>query len=280
MLHKACDLNAGAMIAREMQESPSLVPAGAGSAPAFELKFLLSEQLAAEVEAWARPRLAMDAHGDPDLGGAYRTTSLYCDTPELDVYYRSPSYKRRKYRVRRYGSAAWLFLERKARTGDRVAKRRTAIALDDLSPLAQPLAVTDWPGYWFHRRLLTRRLGPACRVSYERIAYVGTCAEGPLRLTLDRQLHGELIDDWSFDPRGGDLPLLTGQVVLELKFRAALPHPFRELLQELRLSPCPVSKYRLCRQAWGVTSERREAASTRETGLPRETGVPREVAYA
>src|SRR5207302_7532649 len=106
-------------------ESPSLAVRGGGAA--YELKFLLDETRAQEVEAWARLRLALDPHGDPALGGAYRTTSLYFDTPELDVYHRSPSYRRRKFRVRRYGSAPLAFLERKAKWGDRVAKRRTSV---------------------------------------------------------------------------------------------------------------------------------------------------------
>src|SRR6516164_4946790 len=148
---------------------------------AFELKFLLDEARAQEVESWARVRLALDPHGDPALGGAYLTTSLYFDTPELDVYHRSRGYKRRKFRVRRYGAAPWAFLERKSKWGDRVEKRRAAVPGEELALLANPMSVVTWPGHWFHRRLVARRLGPACRVSYHRTAYVGACAEGPLR---------------------------------------------------------------------------------------------------
>lgn len=239
--------------------SPSLGSPGS-SGPAFELKFLLDEAGAQEVETWARRHLTLDPHGDAVLGGAYRTTSLYCDTPDLDMYHRSPSYKRRKFRVRRYGLAPWTFLERKSKWGDRVAKRRTVVPEEELPLLAHPLSLLTWPGHWFHRRLVACRLGPACRIVYQRTAYVGACSEGPLRLTLDRRMHGILTREWSLAPLEGGLPLLTGQVIVEFKFRSALPGPFKEIVTDLRLSPCTVSKYRLCREAWGVPSPLREVA--------------------
>jgi hypothetical protein len=231
-------------------ESPSLGSPGAGANPAFELKFLLDPARAQEVEARVRGRLALDPHGDPALGGAYRTTSLYFDTPELDVYLRSRSYKRRKFRLRRYGSASWAFLERKSKWGDRVEKRRTAVPEGELPLLALPEPGTTWPGHWFHRRLRMRRLFPACRIVYQRTAYMGSCPEGPLRLTLDRRLYGVLTADWDLAPVEEGLPLLAGQVILELKFRGALPAPFKEIVRDLRLNPTTVSKYGLCRRAW------------------------------
>jgi hypothetical protein len=80
-----------------------------------------------------------------------------------------------------------------------------------------------------------------------------------LRLTLDRRVHGILTNEWSLAPFEGGLPLLTGQVILELKFHSALPALFKELVQDLRLSPHTVSKYRLCREAWGASPALREA---------------------
>jgi hypothetical protein len=229
--------------------SPSLRPAGG---PAYELKFLLDDALAAEVEAWARRRLALDPHADPALGGAYRTTTLYCDTPEHDVYRRTGSYGRRKFRLRRYGQSAQVFLERKSKRGDRVRKRRTAVPADELALLAHPLSVTTWPGHWFHRRLLVRRLCPACHVTYDRLAFVGAGGEGPLRLTLDRRLAGWPAGAWTLTPAGVARPFLTGHLILEFKYRAVLPAPFKELIGAFRLGPAPVSKYRLCLEAWGL----------------------------
>ena len=237
------------------------IPADGEKIPAFELKFLVDETRAAEVEHWARQHLAGDPYGDPALGGAYHTNSVYCDTPELDVYHRSAWYRRRKFRLRSYGSASDVFLERKTRRGDQVAKRRTSISATELSVLAGPTAEETWPAYWFHRRILKRRLAPACQILYRRTAFVGPNLDEGLRLTLDRDLNGALVDCWSMTTTAG-IPLLAGQVILEFKFRAALPACFKQLIAAMNLNPASVSKYRLCRDAWLATTraaERRNA---------------------
>jgi hypothetical protein len=235
-------------------ESPSLSAKGIGAAPAFELKFLIDEAAAHAVEAWAGQHLVLDPHGDPTLSGAYLTTSLYFDTAKLDVFHRSSSHKRRKFRVRRYGAAPWTFLERKSKWGDRVEKRRTTLPDEELPLLAHPMSLITWAGHWFHRRLQMRRLGPACQISYVRTAFVGACPESPLRLTLDRRIFGAPTKAWQIVPSSAGKPLLTGQVILELKFRNALPAPFKGLVGDLRLNPGPVSKYRLCVETWGSTN--------------------------
>ena len=126
--------------------------------------------------------------------------------------------------------------------------------------LANPLAVLTWPGHWFHRRLLARGLGPACLMGYERTAYTAVTAEGPLRLTLDRNLRGAPAAAWDVTPVEGGLAFLPGQVILEFKYRTALPALFKELLAEFRLTPGRVSKYRRCLEAWGLSRGRKEAA--------------------
>jgi hypothetical protein len=240
--------------------SPSLIEPGEGKGPAFELKFLLDEARAAEVEAWASAWLTPDPHGDPTLGGAYRTTTLYLDTPSLDVFHRTPSFKRSKHRLRRYGSEPTIYLERKTKNGDRVRKQRSAIPDEELALLASPLSVLTWPGHWFHRRLLDRGLRPSALLAYQRRAYFGHGVDGSFRLTIDRQLSGAREGEWQVPPLEDGLALLTGRAVLEFKFRMTLPATLKELVQSLRLNPCPVSKYRSCLSAWGVRNGRGEAA--------------------
>src|SRR6266705_2729617 len=81
-----------------------------------EMKFLLSPGLADDVLDWARARLDRDPHGGGPHGDTYQTTSLYFDTREFDVFHRRGSFGRSKYRIRRYGSADFIFLERKLKT--------------------------------------------------------------------------------------------------------------------------------------------------------------------
>lgn len=300
--------------------SPSLVARGEADAPAFELKFLVDEPTALAIEAWARRTMSLDPHGSPALGGAYDTATLYLDTPELDVYHRSPSYKRRKFRIRRYGSAAWVSLEQKSKRGDRVRKRRSSVPLHELGLLtalsslertrdAAPPAIDAagaawtagggesqpvgaWPGGWFGARIAGRRLVPACLVTNRRTALVGTCAEGPLRLTIDRDVRGRACDpapigeapglgredgpprdvEWSWrsitsSPPGaveadGAIPLLPRAAILELKFLHALPIPFKQLVRDSRLSPQSLSKYRLFRDALARSPDGRSGSGS------------------
>jgi hypothetical protein len=232
----------------ELALSPSLAVREGAQAAAYELKFLLTEAEARAVEELARARLVPDPHGDPARGGAYCTTSLYCDTAQLDVFHRRPSYKRRKHRLRRYEDDAQIFLERKTKAGDRVRKQRTPVPDADLALLAHPMSLTDWPGHWFHRHLIRRQLGPVCRIGYKRVALIGAAPEGPMRLTFDRELHGVLTAEWRVDPIGEDLPghvaFLSDRVICEFKYRACLPALFKRIVETLRLTPQPVSKYR------------------------------------
>ena len=75
--------------------SPSLIRVPGGGA-AYEIKFRLTSEEADWAEAWARQRLFPDPHGDK---GVYRTTSLYLDTPFLDIYHKTRGYRRGKYRL-------------------------------------------------------------------------------------------------------------------------------------------------------------------------------------
>jgi VTC domain len=224
----------------------------AGTAPAFEVKFLLTEAEAAEVEQRLRGRLASDPHADGN--GTYRVTSVYFDTPQFDVYRRTERYRRRKYRVRRYGTAPSVFLERKYKNDQEVRKRRTALALTEVASLTTGHA-SDWPGAWFASQLTVRGLRPVCRVSYDRIALVGACHDGPIRVTFDRKAHGAPADGLTPVPVTDGPGLIGGEVITEFKFLSAMPAVFKDVIEALRLNPRPVSKYRRCVEAVGLVTE-------------------------
>jgi hypothetical protein len=223
---------------------------------AAEVKFLVAFDEAAAIREWARARLKADPFGQGPFGDTYRTTSLYFDTAAADVFYRRGSYGRSKYRIRRYGSSETIFLERKLKKQDLVSKRRSIVALDELPRLAANEPEPHWPGFWFHRRVLARELHPVCRISYRRMALLGS----NVRLTLDDDLRVEPESRFVWSAPGG-APILEGRAILEMKFenrdtcmsdtRAGRPAPLepppvlRELMETFALIAEPVSKYRL-----------------------------------
>lgn len=229
---------------------------------AREIKFLLDDEAARAVRDWARAHLLPDVHGGGPERDEYTTATLYFDTPAFDVFHRRGPFGRSKYRVRRYGTSDVVFFERKLRTADRLAKRRTAAGLGELARLGDAGVDETWPIRWFHQRLRARGLGPICRVSYHRTARVGVTAHGPMRLTLDDHLVAEATGDLAFGG-GGGTPIVPGHTLLELKYRGGLPALFEQLIAEFGLAPQAISKYRLAITALGLVTEARTDASRR-----------------
>ncbi len=234
--------------------SPSLSSREVG-AKAYEVKFLIDEQQASQVESWSLEHLQRDPHCNPLSGGAYRIASIYTDTASFDVYHRTPKFRRRKYRLRRYGNESMIHLERKVRRGEQVSKRRTTIPQADSEILSNPLLIADWEGHWFHESLLRKALHPVCQIVYDRTAFLGQCADGPLRLTMDRKIRGLMSTDWTLGNFESAHTLADERVVLELKFRDAMPSLFKQLVTNLQLTPTGFSKYRHCINTWQSPSE-------------------------
>jgi hypothetical protein len=217
---------------------------------ARELKFFLAPETAAAVRRWATDRLAPDPHASGP-GGEYRTTSLYFDTAEFDVFRRRGSNGRSKYRIRRYGVSDVVFLERKLRTSSMLIKRRTTVAITSLDRLALRDVDPMWPGAWFHRRLLARRLQTTAQVSYRRTAHVGAATWGPMRLAF---------------LAGPAVPVVPDKVILELKFRVDMPALFRHLVETFALQPVAISKYRLSVPTLGLVDDPADGGRTTSAG--------------
>lgn len=221
---------------------------------AREIKFLIAAPLAPDIQQWMRENLDPDENGAGPFADEYATASLYFETPQFDVFHRRGSYGRSKYRIRRYGAADFMFLERKFRTDRLLAKRRTAVPVADFEQLERDETSPAWAGYWFHRRVLVRRLRPFLQLSYDRTARLGMSSTGPVRMTIDFNLRVLPLPDRAFLP-GTGFPLLEGQNIVELKYRVTLPGLFKQLVERFKLAPQPVSKYRAGLAALGLTPE-------------------------
>ncbi len=241
-------------------KSPGL-RADAGAGPAFELKFELSTDDVLRMKAWARRHLHPDPHG---VDGSYQVTSVYCDTPDFDVFHRSAGYRGSKLRLRRYGSAAFVFLERKVKRGDQVRKRRVEVSPEDLQRLGGYVnggtPPGSWSAGWFLNHALKKQVAPTCRVGYRRSAFYGVSGQQNIRLTIDENLIGVPARGWEAHPLEDGIELLSGGALLELKFQNSMPELFRQLLPELPLRTARVSKYRRCVRLCGLARDRSDVS--------------------
>src|SRR4029453_16868639 len=127
---------------------------------ASEIKFLLPAAVGEQIRNWARQNLEPDPYGGGQFNDWYHTASLYFDTAEGHVFHRRGSFGRSKYRVRRYGEAEFVFLERKLRKPGVLVKRRTIVSLDSIDRLSEPVSDPDVLAERFTRRLLLRTFLP------------------------------------------------------------------------------------------------------------------------
>ena len=222
---------------------------------------MVAADLGTRIQRWARTHLDPDPHGSGPFGDEYRTASVYFDNDTLDVFHRRGSYARSKYRIRRYHQEPSVFLERKMRQPAVLAKRRTWTPIGHLDQLGRVEVDEAWAGHWFHRRLLVRKLQPACQVTYARTAR-GVVRDGEMvRLTLDSGLAVQPVRGIGF-ASGEGTPVLDDRMILELKYRGVLPAIFRRLVEEFALTPQVASKYRLGRAALAAIEPRRPVESS------------------
>ena len=222
---------------------------------ASELKFVVSRALAEQIRDWARARLSPDPNASDGSIDAYQITSLYFDTKHFDAFHRRGSFGRSKYRIRRYGASEVAFLERKLKTRGLLSKRRSVVKVDELKRLSDSQPDRGWAGFWYHQRLLARRLNPVCQITYRRTARVAMTGYGPIRLTLDDDIHALSANGLVFDSDAAGLRLSEKQIIIELKYRCEMPVLFKLLVEEFALNPQPVSKYRLAAVALGLVTE-------------------------
>src|SRR5689334_13223619 len=157
-------------------------------ARAREIKFVVDSSIAPRIQDWMRTNLQPDEFGTGPHADEYSTCSLYFETDRFDVFHRRGSYGKSKYRIRRYSMSPVMFLERKFRTDRVLIKRRTLVPVSEFERLDGNSPDAAWDGYWFHRRIVARRLQPLVQLSYIRTARVGMSTHGRVRMTIDFDL--------------------------------------------------------------------------------------------
>lgn len=166
--------------------------------------------------------------------------------------------------VRRYGLTGPLFAEQKTKRGQEVRKRRSPVPDGLVAPFMAVTPCEGWACEWFRTETAARNLRPVCRVSYDRVAYMGKAADGgAVRVTFDRNVLGALAHGWDAVPVVGP-ELLPRHVICE--FRVAMPVMFKAIIEAL--APATVSKYRLFMSTARVpTTELRDSFEERRCVL-------------
>ncbi len=233
--------------------SPEEIP------PRREHKFVVPVDVAEAFRRELRRHAVLDDFAATLPGGCYDLTSLYYDTPSLELYEQGAHRVRRRFRlrVRSYGDDvnAPTFLEVKHRVGDIIMKRRAFVQ----AAIWPAIVAGNVPGNdELSRDFVARVLGlgavPTLLVRYRREPW-RTLVDRYVRVTFDTRLTFALVDpeapptlrpidaDWqaaddegSFDDDG---PL----VLIEVKVEEGAPRWLAALIRDLGMQRRGYSKF-------------------------------------
>lgn len=223
----------------------------------FEAKYLISDVDAMAIRDHIWPYVDPDIHGQE-----YPVTSVYLDSPDLNMYHSSATgeQNRQKLRVRTYarGGSDVCYFEVKRRMNQIVKKERSVVHSESARALLRgepirPSMLVD-PGrdlrnlYAFCDIRQALQATPRTVVRYLREAYVGKMEE-PVRITFDRRL--TCLPSDRFDPVGwnastGWLEAPGSPIVLEVKFTDAFPAWVEDMIRWLNLMRDSFAKYVVC----------------------------------
>lgn len=239
--------------------------------PRFEVKCWASEAEAAALVRVASHHMQVDPYC---RDGAQRNISLYFDSPNLTFYEQhvAGAPRRAKLRIRTYEDQkgpAFAFLEVKRRNKGMTMKSRAivpravaeAFAIGDRGALDRLPESPELRDFAFHVHAYL--LGPSILVSARRLAMASLGDDAAFRMTLDREIRFQAPVLPGGRVARADAPLaLAGRtgawtpvdvaarsglgakcVLIELKFRAALPAWLSPALSNLGLRQTSFSKY-------------------------------------
>jgi len=223
----------------------------------FELKYLIKAGTADRVRDFVRCYLALDEFGAGKPDGSYPVHSIYLDSDNLEIYWRTVNGDKNRFKLRlRYYSDhpdSPVFFEIKRRMKDMILKERAAVKQE-----AVPLLLAGHfpsPEHLIGKqsgalvavqkfcRLMTElNATPRSHIRYQREAYVSD--NDAVRVTLDRDVCSEA----HLEPRikvGMEKPVraFAGKVVLEIKFTSRYPNWLRELVRMASVMQCGAPKY-------------------------------------
>ena len=210
-----------------------------------EIKYLLTSNQFDSLFSFLQEFAKVDSYGKT------RINNIYFDTPDYKLIRTSlekPIYKE-KLRLRTYGETTDdtnSFIEIKKKYDGIVYKRRVSgrykDAFDYLVRAGKPLDDSQISREIAGFINMYEDLGPAMRISYDRIAMAGIY-DPEFRVTFDTKIEW---DTESLDLRYKSIgiPILKeGEYMMEIKVKDSMSYELTEKLSELGIFPASFSKY-------------------------------------
>ena len=224
----------------------------------FELKYIISEEVALAVRDFVASYLEIDEFGATLPNLSYPVHSLYLDSPDMKLYQATINgdKNRFKLRLRFYENRpdAPVFFEIKRRMNNTISKQRGGVRRDAVESLmaghfpAPDHLISKEPKQLialqnFCRLMTNLEATPKAHVAYFREAWIST-RDNSVRVTMDREVR---CDPEPTARLGTDMvrPALVfgNKIVLELKFTNRFPDWFKELVRIFGLMQCGAAKY-------------------------------------
>ena len=223
----------------------------------FELKYLINETTAERVRDFVRCYLSMDEFGVGKPDYSYPVHSLYLDSDNLEIYWRTINGDKNRFKLRlRYYSDhpdTPVFFEIKRRMKDVILKQRGGVKQSAVSlllrghfPAPEHMLSRDAGGLVavqkFCQLMAQLHAKPKSHIFYKREAYVSD--DDQVRVTMDRDVFSEPNLDPSIKVKmAKPVHAFVGLVILELKFTNRFPNWFRELVRMANVMQCGAAKY-------------------------------------
>jgi SPX domain protein involved in polyphosphate accumulation len=225
----------------------------------FELKYLIPNEVALRVRQYVQQHLELDEFGEGQPNLSYPVHSLYLDSDDWKIYWRTVNGDKNRYKLRiRYYSdnpAVPVYFEIKRRMKDVILKQRCGvrhgalryILAGHIPPeelIASRSAADRHALEEFIRLMLNLNARPRMHVAYDREAYVSP-HNNEFRITMDRAVRAQLREDGVIVTKM-DKPFVCTQndtVILELKFTGRFPHWYRDLVQTFHCFQTGAAKF-------------------------------------
>ncbi len=236
----------------------------------YEFKYRVAEGLLSEIRAFLKPFVQPDSYARLHPDNRYCISTLYLDSPALDLYRSTANGERHRFklRIRSYSELPSdpVYLEVKERIDQVIRKERCKVprstAVEFLRNGCSVGSRGDATTYASFS-LLARQIGarPILWVRYQREAYQAAAPE-PLRITFDTVLQHRIPppfhpilesgrDGWQATPCQG--------AIVEIKFTGRFPSFALDLVRQMNLIRTSVPKYLMCVESSSLLQTRRHA---------------------